>query len=202
METTRMNNEYIQTYLFQCIEKGDLNNFITTLDKYNPNILEYRDSNGCTVLIRSVFLDLNEISFCILDYIIKMPYEHDKVIEWINKRNTSGFNALHYAAFRGNFNVIKRLNFIGADICITNKNGLNLMHMAAQGNQASSLVYLKEYYDMDIKSQDAVNSTPLHWASYMNADIAFDYLVNWKADINAKDKDGSTPIHLAVMNGN
>jgi hypothetical protein len=74
--------------------------------------------------------------------------------------------------------------------------------MAAQGNQANSLVFLKEYYDMDIHSQDDVNSTPLHWASYMNADIAFDYLINWQVNINAKDKDGSTPLHLAVMNGN
>jgi ankyrin repeat protein len=193
------NNEYIQTLLFQSIEKGDYSNYSNTLEQYQPNLMEIVDNLGCTVLIKSTYLDLNEITFTTLDYLEKL--KDQKVIQWINKRNYNGFNALHYAAFRGNIIVLRRLNSLGADITLTNKNGLNLMHMAAQGNQANSLVYLKEFFDMDISSKDAVNSTPLHWASYMNADIAFDYLVHWEADINVKDKDGSTPLHLAVMNG-
>jgi ankyrin repeat protein len=193
------NNEFIQTLLFQCIEKGDHSKFGVAIERYKPNLMEIVDNLGCTVLIKSTYLDLNEITFKTLDYLERL--KDPKVIEWINKRNYNGFNALHYAAFRGNLIVITRLRALGADITLTNKNGLNLMHMAAQGNQANSLVYLKEIFNMEISAKDAVNSTPLHWASYMNADIAFDYLVHWGADINSKDKDGSTPLHLAVMNG-
>ena len=39
--------------------------------------------------------------------------------------------------------------------------------------------------------------TPLHRAAYKGHLSVVEYLVNQKADINAKDKDGKTPIQLA-----
>jgi ankyrin repeat protein len=109
--------------------------------------------------------------------------------------------ALDYASFRGNIRLIKKLIQLGSNISATNKNGLNIMHISAQGNQATSIAYIKELHNIDVNSLDAVNSTPLHWASYMDAEYALNYLIYFGADINAKDIDGSTPLHLAVMNG-
>jgi len=43
--------------------------------------------------------------------------------------------------------------------------------------------------------------TPLHYASGNGHLSVVEYLVNQKADINAKNKDGKTPMVLAFKNG-
>ena len=43
--------------------------------------------------------------------------------------------------------------------------GLNVMHVAAQGDQAYSLTYFREC-GLDINSKDDEGCTPLHWACY------------------------------------
>jgi ankyrin repeat protein len=36
----------------------------------------------------------------------------------------------------------------------------------------------------------------------MGSDLSLDYLATWNLEIDKKDKDGFTPLHLAVMTGN
>jgi len=43
--------------------------------------------------------------------------------------------------------------------------------------------------------------TPLHWAAINGHLSVVEYLVNQKADINAKDKDNWTLLHSAANNG-
>jgi len=43
--------------------------------------------------------------------------------------------------------------------------------------------------------------TPLHWAAANGHLSVVEYLVNQKADINAKDKDRWTPLHSAAEKG-
>ena len=42
--------------------------------------------------------------------------------------------------------------------------------------------------------------TPLHLAAHNGHLSVFEYLVNQKAEINAKDKDDQTPLHLVANN--
>lgn len=51
---------------------------------------------------------------------------------------------------------------------------------------------------MDIKSRDHRNSTPLHWACYSKSEIALCYLLAWMDDLEEKDIEGYTALHLAV----
>ena len=44
--------------------------------------------------------------------------------------------------------------------------------------------------------------TPLHWAASNGSLSVVEYLVNQKANINAKDDDGKTPLRLASENKN
>ena len=46
-----------------------------------------------------------------------------------------------------------------------------------------------------------MNSTPLHFAAGKGHLRVIEYLVNQKADINAKNKDDCTPLHYAARNG-
>jgi len=43
--------------------------------------------------------------------------------------------------------------------------------------------------------------TPLHYAAQYGHLSVVEYLVNQKADINAKDKDNRTPLHRAARYG-
>jgi ankyrin repeat protein len=123
------------------------------------------------------------------------------VKNWVNARSDQGFTALHFASYRGNYELISLLIDEGAEVEVINNEGLNVLHMAAQGNQPLSLVFFKEKYKMNLMSVDEVGSTPLHWAAYTGSKEAFIYLLSWNVDVNAQDKEGLTPLHLAVISG-
>jgi palmitoyltransferase len=53
----------------------------------------------------------------------------------------------------------------GANINILNNNGLNMLHVAAQGDTAPTLYMFKEL-GINLNAQDMRGSTPIHWACY------------------------------------
>ena len=73
------------------------------------------------------------------------------------------------------------------------------MHLAAESNQPSIMVYFIHYQSQDIFSIDEYVSTPLHWACYSGAEETVNLLLSLNASINDKDKEGITPLHLAVQ---
>lgn len=74
-----------------------------------------------------------------------------------------GFTALHFASYHGNPRTIDLLVESGANIYATNKQEINMLHVAAQGNAPYSLAYFKAK-GININSRDKEMSTPLHWA--------------------------------------
>lgn len=134
---------------------------------------------------------------------VRLGINSKKIISsFINRKSTQGFTALHYASYRGNIDIVTKLIDNGAEIEVTNNRGINVIHMAAQGNQPSTLVYFKDKYFLNIQSIDEMGSTPLHWACYTGSEVAVHFLLSWNVDINAQDREGLTPLHLAVMSGN
>lgn len=121
--------------------------------------------------------------------------------KWVNTPTEQGYTAIHYASYRGNIDIINLLIENGAEVEVVNKRGLNVLHMACQGNQPSSLVYFKEKYFLNIQSVDDMGSTPLHWACYTGSENAVVFLLSWPLNINSQDREGLTPLHLAVMSG-
>jgi palmitoyltransferase len=51
-----------------------------------------------------------------------------------------GFSCLHYAVFRGNYNLVILLENNGADIHQVNHQGLTVLHIAAQGDSPLLMV--------------------------------------------------------------
>ena len=99
--------------------------------------------------------------------------------------------------------LIKLLVNNGADINTTNNNGLNILHMASQGNKSTPLYYFIHKYRMNVNSTDKLGNTCLHWASFYNNDKAFNFLLLCdKININAKNKNGFTPLHFCVLGNN
>jgi len=67
----------------------------------------------------------------------KIKEQVKKVVEdWINypSKGEEGFYPLHFASFHGNVKLLKLLIQNGANINARNKQGINMLHVAAQGD--------------------------------------------------------------------
>ena len=121
-----------------------------------------------------------------------------RIKEWVNVRTTDDeFTALHMSSFSGKYSIVSLLIENKANIYAVNKDGLNMLHTAAQGDQAFMLYYFKEL-GLNINSVDNRGSTPLHWACFSKSEIAISYLLAWDVKIDEADQRGLTPLHLAV----
>lgn len=186
--------------LFNYIESSNIEKLKKILIQPNLKFWEFLDHEDSTVLIKLAYANL-EIIFDSIQ-IAKENLNEKQLKIYINKKAQNGFTALHYASFRGNIKLCEKLIENFADINLINNNGLNVIHMAAQGDQPATMLLFKEKYKMDPQINDNVLSSALHWAAYMGSDLSLDYLASWDLLIDKKDKDGFTPLHLAVMTGN
>lgn len=84
-------------------------------------------------------------------------------MDWINSRNQDGFTPLLYASFNGHVEVVELLLSRGANFTIKNHLGLGPLHVAAQNNKVSTLIYFQGKLDFNEKDNNGI--TPLHWAS-------------------------------------
>ena len=122
----------------------------------------------------------------------------DQIATWIKKKDSGdGFCALHYASFKGNTDICDILIVNGANIQAKNNFGINMIHVAAQGDMPISIYYFKKR-GLDLRSRDNRGSTPLHWAAYSKSEVSLVYLLSWVDFLDDQDCDGYTPLHHAV----
>lgn len=72
-----------------------------------------------------------------------------------------------YASYSGHIDIVRYLvedNEVNYQL--TTNTGLNPLHLAAQKNNILPFIYFKK--QIDINEVDKEDSTPLHWASYLN----------------------------------
>jgi len=107
---------------------------------------------------------------------------------------------LHYASYRGNIEICKVLLDLGADIQIRNLHGLNVLHIAAQGDQPITLYFFHKIMRLPIDTVDSRGSTPLHWACFSSSELSLIYILAWckPHHLEIQDVDGYSPLHLAV----
>ena len=154
-------------------------------------------------LHKATFMDLSKSIVDMIENFKLRPDFNIKIFEqWINCKSSHGYTAILFASYRGNIETIKYLIDNGANIYSINDQKLNVIHMASQGNQPSSIVFFKEKYNFDLMMLDGVGSTALHWACYTGSEDAFNFLLSYKVNINSKDNEGLTSLHLAIVSGN
>ena len=56
--------------------------------------------------------------------------------------SSEGFSCVHYAVFRGNANLAFMLEEHGVDIYAINRQGLTVLHIAAQGDSPVLMVFI------------------------------------------------------------
>jgi hypothetical protein len=163
---------------------------------------EWTENDGYTCLHRACFMDLFLIVQLMIDE-IKQRCKPEDLKSWLDTPSTQGFRAIHFASYRGNIQMVKLLiqNGCNYSINLINEKGLNVLHMAAQGDQPTSLVYFKEKYNFDLEYKDSVGSTPFHWACFTGSELAINFLLSYNVNIQVQDSQGLTPLHLSVMSG-
>lgn len=88
----------------------------------------------------------------------------------------------------------------GANKYALNKHGLNCLHVAAQGDQPSTLYYFAQIHRLDIRSTDFKKSTSLHWAIFSESELVVCYILArlQMNDLDCQDSEGNSYMHLAI----
>jgi ankyrin repeat protein len=125
-----------------------------------------------------------------------------------NQNNINGSTALHLAVINGHLDCVKLLLKLGAT-SIKLENGRTLVHLAAEYGHKNCLEFLVNEFPSDIHEVDNIGNTPLHLAF---SDLASNkaqtnqecigLLIDKDVEINKKNEEGDTPLHLAAQSSN
>jgi palmitoyltransferase ZDHHC13/17 len=127
------------------LEQPDFELLRQYLRKLYINVLELADENGFTLLHHAVLKgqDGKVKQVINLADTLQKPSKQE-VQQWCNMRtHKDQFSALHLASYRGNMDAARTLIAYGADMHAENFFGLNMVHVAAQGDQATTLYFFK-----------------------------------------------------------
>ena len=134
-----------------------------------------------------------------------MPYESNhKMVKLllelgadVNAKSSRGLTALHTAAeFPANEAVLSCLIRSGADISARDHQGLTALHQASERGCPGNLVKLIEE-GAEVDAKDSFGWTALHHAVNARNKESVDVLLRrGRADVNARSRDGETPIHI------
>lgn len=121
----------------------------------------------------------------------------------LNACSSDGSPPLHLALNNGQEFILKHLVEHGADLNAGNSDGETLLHLAAKRGLVEVAEMLVNHEDVNINTTDSSGFTPLHTAftSYRNYnDVVVRLLLEHGADIGARTKTGSTPLHVCASN--
>ena len=119
----------------------------------------------------------------------------------IDTRNNDGHSPLHCASTSGALEVVKVLVEAGARANVTDDDGRTCLFLAASKGRTETVRYLVGLPEVDVNHCNRFNDTALHCAVKGDyrwyADVV-QVLIDAGADIDAKNEDGHSPLHLAV----
>ncbi|KAL0334013.1 UNVERIFIED_CONTAM: protein S-acyltransferase 24, partial [Sesamum angustifolium] len=90
----------------------------------------------------------------------------------------------------------------GARLSVTDVNGYQTAHVAAQYGQTAFLYHIVTKWSANPDVCDIDGRTPLHWAAYKGFADCIRLLLYLNASRGRQDKEGCTPLHWAAIRGN
>ncbi|KAJ9516825.1 hypothetical protein QJQ45_027236 [Haematococcus lacustris] len=116
----------------------------------------------------------------------------------VHLSNTKGWTPLHSAVSAGHEPVVKELLKLGADVNSLTAGRRTPLHYAASKGWLA-LITLLLHHGADVTVQDNTGSTALHRAASAGKVEAARLLIETgRAQVDARDKQGSTPLMVAV----
>ena len=203
-------SESISRFLLSNDDPEELINFLNTEEEKEIFDLKIGENQSTSnqlfiyfillfIVLQSVIINNSSESYKNVIQILLKKFTKARLKSYINKSDIFGNTAILYAAYRGNILIVRSLIECGADVNVVSKKGLNVLHMAAQGNNPNIIIYFKVKYNISVLSKDSQGNTPLHWACYNSSEEAINFLLSFMGDINIKNNEGKTPLHIAVF---
>uniref|UniRef100_A0AAQ4QMH3 Death domain-containing protein n=1 Tax=Gasterosteus aculeatus aculeatus TaxID=481459 RepID=A0AAQ4QMH3_GASAC len=121
-----------------------------------------------------------------------------------NRNVTSpfGMNALLLASWFGHLKVLQILVSCGAKLSSENKDGLSMLHCAAQRGHIRVLEFIMEdLEDVRLDRLDKSGKTALHLAAESGRLEVVEFLIGMGCTHSLKDKEANTAVHLAAKCG-
>lgn len=183
---TRKNEERLRQAYLNCTQQFIENNdndvgLLQFLQEHaqDLSVLDMLGSNGKTLLHECTFHDSPKCAKAIMNLAKYQTQTAQILTDWINKKEVDdGFTSLHFASWKGNVDLMELLVDNGADLNLRNNHGINVLHVAAQGDKPISIYFFK-LRGLDLRSKDNRDSTPLHWAAYAMSEVTLVYLLSW-----------------------
>jgi palmitoyltransferase len=123
---------------------------------------------------------------------------------WVNSRSEDDFTPLHFTCYRGNLvrpmqRLARALVECGADVTAVNREGLQPVHIAAQGDQVIEYLHT---IGVSMDSLDLNGFAPIHWSAFLGNELATMLLLARGVSVSIKEQNGNDPLHLATQSGN
>uniref|UniRef100_A0A336M3E4 CSON011377 protein n=1 Tax=Culicoides sonorensis TaxID=179676 RepID=A0A336M3E4_CULSO len=204
-----------ETYLSDCKEKEKFSS--------KEEFLQYffnRIKNGDETEIERLLSSFNKTTGCIDPGTTNPYYEMPSLrhhplcacnecerrisdsIPSINSKNNQGFSAIFIPIIYGHPKILNQLLNYSADVNTCDSNGWSPLHYAASRGDQNSLLLLL-HAGSDINATNIDKNNPLHisclygYANCAKALIYFSEHMKIKLALNAQNKHGDTPIHIA-----
>eukprot|EP01038_Epipyxis_sp_PR26KG_P007129 gene7129-9728_t len=120
----------------------------------------------------------------------------------LHKMDPQGYTCMHWAAKRGEFEILEVLHTMGASLHTASncESKMYPIHWAASDGKIVSLRFFLDRR-VDISAQDANGYTPVVIATQYNQINSVIFLVKCGADLTLKDTNGDSPLHWAAYKG-
>jgi len=123
----------------------------------------------------------------------------DQHPELVAGHDMYGFTPLHFAAIKGQAELVQLLLARKADVEAQTSSGSTALNLAARNGQ-KVVVELLLANKASINTTDNNGWTPLHTAAALDRKDVVELLLMRGADANAKDRSGMTPLRRATAN--
>lgn len=118
------------------------------------------------------------------------------------KHPPNGTTALHAAALNGHTQCIDELLSWGADPCCSDNSAQTALHYAADQDEVLYALLSSSTARLAVNMEaEPGRITPLHYSSFHGNIGGMSCLIDYGADVDSADEDGSTALHVAAFNG-